>query len=104
VAAAIALGRFGLPFLALLSWQLKRRGASLALVGGWLVLFHCLDVYWLVLPALHPRGVSLHWLDLAAFAGVGGAAFAFGCWRFLAHAPTPQNDPLGEVGLEFTTR
>ncbi len=104
VAGAIALGRFALPFLALLSWQLKRRGASLAAVGGWLVLFHCLDLYWLVLPALHPRGVSLHWLDLAAFAGVGGAALAFGCRRFLAHAPTPQDDPLGAVGLEFTTR
>jgi hypothetical protein len=104
VAAALALGFFAIPFLALLSWRLKRRGVSLAAVGGWLVVFHCVDAYWLVLPALHPRGVSIHWLDFAAFAGSGGAALAFGSWRFLAHAPTPLDDPLREVGLEFTTR
>lgn len=104
VAAALAIGHFAVPFLALLSWRLKRHSVSLALVGGWLVLFHCIDAYWLVLPALHPAGVELHWLDFAAFAGIGGSAFAFGSWRFRAHAPTPLGDPLRARGIEFETR
>jgi hypothetical protein len=104
VAAALAIGHFAVPFLALLSWRLKRHSVSLALVGGWLLLFHCLDAYWLVLPALHTSGISLHWLDFAAFLGIGGAALAFGSWRFRASAPAPTGDPLWARGLEFETR
>jgi hypothetical protein len=104
VAAAVALAQFAIPFFALLSWRLKRVPAALAAVGAWLVVAHCLDVGWLVLPALHPEGPSLHWLDLAAFLGVGGAALAFGSRRFGAHAPAPVGDPSWPAALEFTTR
>jgi len=104
VAVALFAGQFALPFFALLSWRLKRTPVALAAVGGWLVLAHCLDLYWLVLPALHPVRPVVHWLDLAAFLGVGGAALAFGSWRFGAHAPAPTGDPDWPAALEFTTR
>src|SRR5690606_34165799 len=104
VALALVFGHFLLPFLALLSWRLKRRPGALAAVGAWLVLLHCVDAYWLVLPALHPGGVAPHWLALAASAGVRRGALAFGAWRFLAHPPAPAGDARWAAALEFTTR
>lgn len=104
IALVLVLGHFALPFLLLLSWQLKRRPRALAAVGAWLVLMHCFDAYWLVLPALYPAGVSVSWLDFAAFIGVGALAFAFGTWRYLAHAPAPVGDPRWQAAREFTTR
>ena len=38
-----------------------------------LVVVHVLDVYWLVLPALHAAGARPSWLDVAALLFVGGA-------------------------------
>ena len=34
---------------------------ALAAVGGWLLLMHALDLYWLILPAVAPGRWSLHW-------------------------------------------
>jgi len=50
---------------------------GLGLIGGWLLLMHYLDLYWLVLPVRHPHGVSLHWQDVAGILLVGGLAVAF---------------------------
>jgi hypothetical protein len=44
------------------------------------------NVYWLVAPAFHPKGVRIHWLDFATLLAVGGfwsAMFLF----FLARQP-----------------
>jgi hypothetical protein len=55
------------------------------------------DLYWLVAPAFHPGKVSVHWLDFATVALIGGlwvAAFV----RHLAARPlVPQHDPLAEA-------
>ena len=50
---------------------------TLGWLGGWLLLMHYLDVYWLVLPTLHPGGVRFHWLDLAGILLVGGFGVAY---------------------------
>jgi hypothetical protein len=71
----LVIGHFALPFLALLSKPLKRRPTLLALAGGWLIAMHYLDIYWLVMPALH-RELAIHWLDVAAPCGVLGATLA----------------------------
>jgi hypothetical protein len=104
VALALALGHFALPFAALLSWRLKRRPAALAAVGAWLVLLHLVDSAWLVLPAVRPRSSLPHWLDLAAFAGVGGAAAAFGLLRAGGEPPVPVGDPQLPAAREYETR
>jgi hypothetical protein len=74
-------GQFLVPFVLLLFRRITSRGRSLAWIGGWLVLMHYLDVYWLVLPAMRPGGLQLHWLDLAGLLVVAGFASAYGAWR-----------------------
>ena len=67
----IVVGHFFIPFFALLSRPLKRRARVLAIVGGWLVVMHYVDIYWMVMPVLHAQ-LSPHWLDLAAPCAVLG--------------------------------
>ncbi len=90
VAGLLFFAHFAVPFLLLLSRRLKRTPSMLAGVGAWLVCAHALDVYWLVVPALHG---GMHWLDLAILVGVVGIAAAFGVLRFFAARPFPVHDP-----------
>jgi hypothetical protein len=77
----VLVGQFALPFLLLLLRGVKRWPGALAVLGGWLLVMHYLDVYWLVLPQLHPGGIGVHWLDLAGIALVAGAALVWGEWQ-----------------------
>ncbi|HEX7051827.1 MAG TPA: hypothetical protein VF188_16595 [Longimicrobiales bacterium] len=103
VGALLVVGHFFIPFFALLSRPLKRRPAALAAISAWLLAMHYVDAYWLVLPALHPSALRPHWIDAAAFIGIGGAVVAYGT-RLLAAAPLlPRGDPRLERSLRFTT-
>lgn len=99
----LVLGHFLVPLFALLSREVKRRSATLGAIAVGLLVMHYVDVYWLVLPALHPDGPVPHWLDLAALAGVGGTTVAYGT-RLLGSAPLlPLGDPRLERSLDFKT-
>jgi hypothetical protein len=76
LAVVVAVLQFAVPFALLLSRAVNRRLPRLARVGALLVGVHVLDVYWLVLPALHPSGARPSWLDAAALLFVGGALTA----------------------------
>lgn len=104
VGMVLVVGHLLLPAAALLSWRLKRHPAALAAVGAWIVLLHYVDLYWIVLPALHPAGFLPHWLDLAALLGVGGVATGVGAWRLRSLPVIPVGDPELERALEYTTR
>lgn len=94
----VVIGQFAIPFILLLSRSLKRQPRALAGIGAWLVLMHVLDVYWLVLPAFNPSGISVSWMDLSALLMVGGFATAAAARRVRGHAAVPINDPyLGQA-------
>lgn len=99
VSLALGLGHFGLPFLALLSRDLKRSRTGLALVCAWLLLAHYLDVYWLVMPVYGPP--SLHWLDLSALALVGGACTLAAAIRYRGRPLFASGDPSWEQALRY---
>ncbi len=101
VLAVLLVGHFALPFLALLSRTLKLNMRALAVVGALLVVMHFVDIYWMVLPVLHPDGPALHWLDLAALAAAGGFAAAFALARARRTPWVPEHDPLLATGLAY---
>ncbi len=79
VALALVVFHFALPFLLLLSRDLKRDAHLLGLLAAGVLLVRLLDLYWLVAPDLTGHGheavglgVAVHWLDLAAPLGLGG--------------------------------
>jgi hypothetical protein len=81
IAVFTAVGQFALPFLLLLPHALKRRAGLLAWLGVWIVAMHVVDVYWIVLPALHPLGIHVSWLDAAGLVLIGGVVAASVEWR-----------------------
>lgn len=72
----LVLGHFLVPFLLLLFRNPKRRPAYLCGVACWILLMHLLDVYIIVLPMLHPAGVSPSILDLLSLVAIGSALAA----------------------------
>ena len=64
---------FAVPFFLLLSRQIKRRVQVLTLVAAVVFCAHLVDVFWLVMPAFFPGQLHVHWLDLVAPVGHGGA-------------------------------
>jgi hypothetical protein len=101
VALAVALFHFVLPFVLLLSRNLKRRARALGLVAAVLFFTGILDVFWLVTPAFFQTGLSVHWLHVAASIGIGGlwlAAFAWTSrrWALRATADVAYAAPLQE--------
>ena len=98
IGAFLATCYFGLPFVLLLSRQLKRSPRGLMTIGAALVLLSVVHHYWLIAPVYAARAagrydeygpVSVHWLDFGALAGVGGITFAMFLWNLRSQPLTP---------------
>ena len=101
VSLLLMAGHFVIPFLYLMGRDVKRRGWSLAIGGGWLLVMHYIDLYWQVMPTLHPQGVSPSVLDVAAFLSVGGCFVAAASWLMRRQALVPLRDPRLAESLAF---
>ena len=79
----------------------KRNGATLAAGGAWILIMHFVDLYWQVMPTLHPEGFSPSLLDVAALMAVGGSFVAAASWLMRRHALVPLRDPRFAESLAF---
>jgi hypothetical protein len=98
VAGLLVAGHFVVPFLLLLSRTLKRRPGFVAVLGGWLVLMHAIDLYWLIVPGSGRRPSVL---DAGPFMLLGGVMAYVGLSRFFRAPAVPQNDPDLERSLRY---
>jgi hypothetical protein len=94
VAIALVIGHFGLPFVLLLSQDLKKRSRLLAGVAAFIILMRLIDTIWLVEPEFRPGTVfPIHWMDITLPVGL------LGVWLFVftrnlrSRALLPRNDP-----------
>lgn len=101
ISALLVVGRFAVPFFALLSRSAKHNPAVVAGVGGVVLAFHFLDVLWLVAPALGDHPPWPGWMDLAALAAVAGAAVLFAAWRLRGRPVLPIGDPSLAAALAY---
>jgi hypothetical protein len=90
----LVIFHFVVPFFLLLSRDLKRNPRALALMAGWILVVHYVDVYWVVMPRLHPEAPRPSLFDLTAWVGIGAAALAFALWRLRGLHPVPVRDPF----------
>jgi hypothetical protein len=81
IAGLLVVFHFVAPFLVLLSRQNKRRLPRLALLAGVFVFIRLLDLFWMVIPAFHPKQFAIHWMDLLATAGIGGIWLGVFVWQ-----------------------
>lgn len=68
----LILFHFALPFVILLSRDIKRNARLVAGVALFILCVRVLEVYWLITPAFSPHHARVHWLDVTAWLGVGG--------------------------------
>jgi hypothetical protein len=101
VSIFLMAGHFGAPFFYLMGHAVKRRGWTLALGGAWLLVMHFVDLYWQIMPTLHPEGISPSVLDVAAFVAVGGCFVSAASWLMRRHALVPLRDPRLAESLAF---
>ncbi len=99
VALGLVLFHFAVPFLLLLSRDLKRDVKKLSIVAAILLAMRWVDLWWLSIPAFSPKQLSFHWLDVATPAAMGGLfLFAF-TKRLAAYPLLPARDPNLEAAL-----
>jgi hypothetical protein len=93
VGLSLALFQFALPFILLLSRDIKRHVRRLAIIAAIILFMHLVDVFWIVMPAFYRQGPSLHWLDVVAIIGIGGVWMTIFAWQLKGRALLPLHDP-----------
>ena len=101
VTILLMVGHFAAPFLYLMGRAVKRRGTTLAIGGAWLLVMHFIDLYWQIMPTLHPEGLRLSVLDVAAFVAIGGCFVGAASWLLCRSALIPVRDPRLAESLAF---
>ena len=96
----IVLLHFALPFVMLLSRDLKRNARKLVAIAGLIFLMRFIDVYWLIVPEFNRGHLKIEWMSLAAPIAFGGLWIAFFIWQLGLRPLLPINDPFFEEALE----
>jgi hypothetical protein len=101
VTVLLGVCHFVVPFALLLPRPSKRSPLLLGLVAAWILVCHGLDLYWQVMPTLHPESAVPHWLDVVAMLLI----LAVGCGT-LSHVARmqpliPQGDPDLPASIRF---
>ena len=93
VGLALLLFHFVVPFLMLLSQELKKRPKLLTFAALWIIAIRLVDVFWLVEPNFDRDQFRVHWMDLAAPIGIGGVWMAMFLWNLRQRPVMPVNAP-----------
>src|SRR5216684_3651911 len=89
----LVIGRFFVPFAILLLQSIKKHPRQLCYVAAWILFMQMLDMYIIVLPALHGTGVHVSLWDFAALIAIG-ATLAFVYLRIVGKTSLfPMRDP-----------
>jgi hypothetical protein len=93
---ALIVLHFGVPFVLLLSRDLKRSSSVLGALAAFVLVMRFFDVVWWIVPTYSPGELRLHWMDFAATLGVGGIWLGSFLGSLRAKPLLPVNDPYAE--------
>ncbi len=93
VSYSLIIGRFILPFFLLLNRDVKHNKKLLIFTSVLVLFMHFVEVYWIAMPILNHHGVSISWMDITTFFGLGGIFFGLFFQRLKKHNLIPVNDP-----------
>jgi hypothetical protein len=98
----LVFGRFFLAFPILLMRSIKKKPQQICIIAGWILFMQLLDMYIVVLPALHGNGVHLSILDFVPLIAIG-ATLAFFYLRIVGKTSLfPVRDPRLIESLRLT--
>jgi hypothetical protein len=102
IGVAIIVLHFALPFLLLLSRDLKRNSRKLVMVAWLIIVMRFIDLLWMIVPEFehgHPGHLSKYFVYAAATIGMGGLWLGWFFWRLRQRSLLPYNDPLLDEAL-----
>jgi asparagine N-glycosylation enzyme membrane subunit Stt3 len=99
IAIALIVFHFFLPFMLLLSRQVKERSLLLFSVVVIVLALRFVDIYWFVAPAFSPFHFTISWLDFVLPVGIGGLWLAFFTLQLARRPLLPLRDPYAEEAL-----
>ncbi|HXG88482.1 MAG TPA: hypothetical protein VNJ02_09120 [Vicinamibacterales bacterium] len=89
----IIIGHFIVPYVLLLSRDVKRDWKRLRVIALWILFARIVDYYWHVAPEFHKEGLSIGLLDLATPLAIGGIFLALFAANLKGRSLLPVNDP-----------
>ncbi|WP_428938467.1 quinol:cytochrome C oxidoreductase [Fontivita pretiosa] len=103
VSLLLLAGHLLIPFAALLSRHVKRNKKALAFWAVWLLVFHWIDLFWIVMPEISPQHPRVYFgvMEIACFLGIGGIFAASTLRLAMRHAVRPVADPRLHEALVF---
>ena len=100
ISLAIVFLHFAVPFVGIMSRNIKRR-LDLLRAGTILILaMHVVEMYWLVMPNV-PGTFAFHWMDVACLFACVGTYLAVVFWFLTQYPLIPVGDPRLERALKF---
>jgi hypothetical protein len=98
----LVLLHFALPFVLLLSRDLKRNGRTLATVAIAIIIMRYVDLIWLTGPEFYGGHFAVSWMDLVMPFGIGGIWLAFFLYQLKTRPLIPVQDPYLEDALSHS--
>ncbi|MGH9313762.1 MAG: hypothetical protein ACRD1S_11275 [Vicinamibacterales bacterium] len=96
VALLVLIGSFVLPFLLLLSRDVKRNRPLLGAIAAGVLVMRLVDLLWMIAPRPGHHGFPVHWLDVTLPLALGGLWLAIFTRELTRRRLLPVNDPYFE--------
>jgi hypothetical protein len=90
---------FFIPFFLLLMRSVKSQVQILASVAGCILMAHIVDVWWTIVPSLHPAHFYFTCWAFVTLVGIGGIWSTAFLWNLQRRPAVPVNDPRFAVAI-----
>lgn len=101
VGVVLIFAHFVIPFALLLPRMKKYSVEYLTVPAVVILVAHFVDLYWVILPNLHPDRPAPSWIDFAALLALGGLCFAAAGFAMRRAAALPEKAPDLPIGLRY---
>jgi hypothetical protein len=102
IGLALVLLHFALPFVLLLSRDLKRNARTISIVAIFILVMRYVDLYWLTGPEVHDGQFVISWMDLLMPLGIGGVWLWYFAGQLKLRPLVPIQDPYLEDALSHS--
>jgi hypothetical protein len=99
IGVALVLLHFALPFVLLLSRDLKRNARTISMVAILILVMRYVDLYWMTGPEFHEGQFVISWMDLIMPLGIGGVWLWYFASQLKSRPLVPVQDPFLEDAL-----
>lgn len=100
VSIGLLVCHFFIPFVGLMSRHIKRTNQTLMFWAVWLMVFHWVDLWWLIMPEMSV-GIKIGIVEICCMIGLGGLFTAAAVYVGSLNALVPQKDPRMTESLAF---